>query len=89
MNLPAIHKELLWLFCDEIPTLPRMDDIPMSLTNTRKYGLCHMLGFQDLPQLDSKYGDKIAQSMLSALQTKIFMRVNENNTAKRMSEILG
>ncbi|MFX6074689.1 type IV secretion system DNA-binding domain-containing protein, partial [Acinetobacter baumannii] len=53
------------------------------------YGLCHMLGFQDLPQLDSKYGDKIAQSMLSALQTKIFMRVNENNTAKRMSEILG
>lgn len=89
MNLPPIHKELLWLFCDEVPTLPRMDDLPMSLTNTRKYGLCHMLGFQDLPQLDHKYGDKISQSMVSALQTKIFMRVNENNTAKRMSEILG
>lgn len=89
MNLPAIHKELLWLFCDEVPTLPRMDDLSLSLTNTRKYGLCHMLGFQDLPQLDHKYGDKVSQSMLSALQTKIFMRVNENNTAKRMSEIIG
>ncbi|MCR6694828.1 TraG/TraD/VirD4 family protein [Acinetobacter baumannii] len=47
------------------------------------------LGLQDIPQLEEKYGEKIARSIISALQTKVFYRVNENETAKRMSEILG
>ncbi|MGH2028222.1 type IV secretion system DNA-binding domain-containing protein, partial [Acinetobacter baumannii] len=42
-----------------------------------------------IPQLEEKYGEKIARSIISALQTKVFYRVNENETAKRMSEILG
>lgn len=89
MNLEPIHRELLWMYCDEFPTLPKMDDLPLSLTNTRKFGLCHFLGLQDIPQLEEKYGEKIARSIISALQTKVFYRVNENETAKRMSEILG
>ncbi|MDT1867098.1 type IV secretion system DNA-binding domain-containing protein, partial [Acinetobacter baumannii] len=40
MNLEPIHRELLWMYCDEFPTLPKMDDLPLSLTNTRKFGLC-------------------------------------------------
>src|SRR5690606_23128868 len=38
MSLPAIHKERMWLVIDELPTLQKMDDLIISLTNTRKYG---------------------------------------------------
>ncbi|PJG65169.1 type IV secretion system DNA-binding domain-containing protein [Acinetobacter seifertii] len=89
MNLDPVHRERLWMECDEFPALPKMDVLPLSLTNTRKYGLCHFLGLQDIPQLEEKYGEKVARSIISALQTKVFYRVNENETAKRMSEILG
>ena len=88
-DLPAVHKERLWLLIDELPTLERLDDLIYSLTNTRKFGLCHAIGIQDFAQMNEIYGKDNANTIISSLQTKHLMRVNDGDSAKRMSELLG
>jgi type IV conjugative transfer system coupling protein TraD len=89
MSLPAIHKERMWLAIDEMPTLQKMDDLILSLTNTRKYGLCHLIGLQDFSQFDHTYGKDNASTMLSTLQTKLILRVTDSNSAERLAKIIG
>ncbi|EPL0898438.1 type IV secretion system DNA-binding domain-containing protein [Acinetobacter lwoffii] len=89
MSLPAIHKERMWLSIDEMPTLQKMDDLILSLTNTRKYGLCHLIGLQDFSQLDQTYGKDNAATMVSTLQTKLILRVTDSSSADRLAKIIG
>lgn len=89
MSLPAIHKERMWLVIDEMPTLQKMDDLILSLTNTRKYGLCHLIGLQDFAQLDQTYGKDNASTLVSTLQTKYILRVTDGNSAERLAKIIG
>lgn len=89
MSLPAIHRERMWLAIDEMPTLQKMEDLELSLTNTRKYGLCHIIGLQDLSQLDETYGKSVASTMISTLQTKLILRVTDESSAERLSKIIG
>jgi type IV secretory pathway TraG/TraD family ATPase VirD4 len=56
LELEPIHRERLWFFLDEFPRLQRLDSIEKAVTNTRKYGLCMVLGIQDFGQLREKYG---------------------------------
>jgi type IV conjugative transfer system coupling protein TraD len=51
LDLEPIHRERLWFFIDELPTLQKLDILKLALTNTRKYGLCVVLGVQDFSQL--------------------------------------
>jgi len=89
MDLPAVHKERLWLAIDELPTLQRLDELALSLTNTRKYGLCHILGVQDFSQIYELYGQDTSRTIISACQTKLLLRVNDSVAAKLMSELMG
>ena len=89
MSLPAIHKERMWLCIDEMPTLQKMDDLVLSLTNTRKYGLCHIIGIQGLSQLDQNYGKDNAATIISTLQTKLILRVTDSESAERLAKIIG
>lgn len=89
MSLPAIHQERMWLSIDEMPTLQKMDDLILSLTNTRKYGLCHLIGLQDFSQMDQTYGKDNAATMISTLQTKLILRVTDSSSADRLAKIIG
>lgn len=89
MTLPVVHKEKLWLGLDELPTLQRLEALELSLTNTRKYGLCHLIGFQDYSQLIQRYGENNARTMLSTMQTKICLRVTEEKSAEAVSKMIG
>lgn len=89
MDLPAIHEERFWLVLDELPTLQRIDELMLSLTNTRKYGLCHILGVQDFSQLYELYGQNLSKTIISSCQTKLLLRVTDNVAAKAMSEMMG
>lgn len=82
-------KDKIWLFLDELPTLQKLDDLPLSLTNTRKYGLVHVLGFQDFNQIYKLYGEYDAKTILSGCQTKFLMRVTDDSSAKSMAKALG
>lgn len=89
MSLPAIHKERMWLCIDEMPTLQKMDDLVLSLTNTRKYGLCHLIGMQDFSQSVHTYGKDVSSTIISTLQTKLILRVTDSDSAEKLSKIIG
>ncbi|ENG7912479.1 type IV secretion system DNA-binding domain-containing protein [Acinetobacter baumannii] len=89
MSLEAIHEERMWLVIDEMPTLQKMDDLVLSLTNTRKYGLCHIIGLQDFSQCDHRYGKDVTNTIVSTVQTKLILRVTDSVSAERLSKIIG
>lgn len=89
LSLDAIHKERLWFFIDELPTLQKLDILKMVLTNTRKYGLCCVIGVQDFSQVYEIYGHDLAKTIISGCQTKLLLRVTDGAAAKLMSELMG
>jgi type IV conjugative transfer system coupling protein TraD len=89
LSLEPIHKERLWFFIDELPTLQKLDILKMVLTNTRKYGLCCVIGVQDFSQLYEIYGHDLAKTIISGCQTKLLLRVTDGAAAKLMSELMG
>lgn len=89
LDLEPIHQERLWFFIDEFPRLQKMDSIELALTNTRKYGLCMVLGLQDFGQLRETYGNNIAQTIISQCQTKLLLRISDGKAAKALAELIG
>lgn len=89
LSLEPIHKERLWFFIDELPTLRKLDILKMVLTNTRKYGLCCVVGVQDFSQLYEIYGHDLAKTIISGCQTKLLLRVTDGAAAKLMAELMG
>ncbi len=89
LSLPPVHKERLWFMLDELPTLQKLDILKLALTNTRKYGLCCMLGVQDFSQLYEIYGRELAKTIISGCQTKVLLRVTDGEAAKLMADAMG
>lgn len=89
LDLPPIHRERLWFCIDELPTLQKLDILKLALTNTRKYGLCVVLGVQDFSQLYEIYGHDLAKTIISGCQTKLLLRVTDGAAAKLLAEGMG
>lgn len=89
LDLEPIHQERLWFCIDELPTLQKLDILKLALTNTRKYGLCMVLGVQDFSQLYEIYGHDLAKTIISGCQTKLLLRVTDGSAAKLLSELMG
>jgi type IV conjugative transfer system coupling protein TraD len=89
LELEPIHRERLWFFLDEFPRLQRLDSIEKAVTNTRKYGLCMVLGIQDFGQLREKYGPHIAQTLISQCQTQLLLRIRDGRAAMTLAELMG
>ena len=89
LDLEPIHRERLWFSLDELPTLQKLDILKLALTNTRKYGLCMVLGVQDFSQLYEIYGHDLAKTIISGCQTKLLLRVTDGAAAKLLAELMG
>jgi len=89
LDLEPIHKERLWFFIDELPTLQKLDILKLALTNTRKYGLCCVIGIQDFSQLHEIYGQHQAKTIISGCQTKLLLRVTDGEAARLLAKLMG
>ncbi len=89
LDLEPIHRERLWFCIDELPTLQKLDILKLALTNTRKYGLCMVLGVQDFSQLYQIYGHHLAKTIISGCQNKLLLRVTDGAAAKLLAELMG
>lgn len=89
LDLEPIHRERLWFFIDELPTLQKLDILKLALTNTRKYGLCMVVGIQDFSQLHEIYGRELAKTIISGCQTKLLLRVTDGSAARQLAETMG
>ena len=78
----------VWLILDELQSLHALPQLHTAITESRKVRNPVVLGFQGRSQLEELYGRK-AEAMLSQPATKIFLRTDEANSAKWISQTIG
>ncbi len=78
----------VWLILDELQSLHALPQLHTAITESRKVKNPVVLGFQGRSQLEELYGRK-AEAMLSQPATKIFLRTDEANSAKWLSQTIG
>jgi type IV secretory pathway TraG/TraD family ATPase VirD4 len=78
----------VWLILDELQSLHALPQLHTAITESRKVRNPVVLGFQGRSQLEELYGRK-AEAMLSQAATKIFLRTDEANSAKWISQTIG
>jgi len=84
-----IGSDQVWIMADELPAMGYQNQIEKLTTRGRKRGLAVVMGFQNVSQLRSIYGRDGAVTLTSAPTTKVILRVDEAETAKWASELLG
>ncbi|MGQ4827741.1 TraG/TraD/VirD4 family protein, partial [Enterococcus faecalis] len=81
------HQVLLML--DEFAQVGRMDSLISKITISAGYGFRMALIVQDLAQLDEIYGKAIRTTTVSGSHIKLFIQINDDETAKYVSGMLG
>jgi len=84
-----IGSDQAWVIADELAALGHQPQIDKLLTRGRKRGLAVVIGLQNVSQLRAIYGPEGAVTMTSSPSTKVILRVDETETAKWASELIG
>ncbi len=79
----------LMFFLDELASLSKIPSLDIALTEARKYGICTLIGIQNLAQLVEIYGREMTQTYVANLQNKLILRTEETETAKNLATTLG
>lgn len=79
----------LWLWFDELHTLDKIETLPNTLAEMRKYGGCAVIGFQGAKQAVNIYGPNGLDALMDSCSTHIFFRQNNNASAEYASKQLG
>jgi type IV secretion system protein VirD4 len=89
-NLPGAdepHQVLLLL--DEFYTLGRMSSLASKIAVSAGYGFRMAIVLQNISQLDETYGKALRETLVAGAALKLFVAINDNETAKYVSEALG
>ncbi|MBY0281117.1 MAG: type IV secretion system DNA-binding domain-containing protein [Alphaproteobacteria bacterium] len=89
MGCPPSLDRRVWFILDELASLNQLESLPTALAEFRKYGGCVVAGLQDIHQIESRYGREEGKAMLGLFNTKIVFRLNDYDTAKRVSDSFG
>jgi Type IV secretion-system coupling protein DNA-binding domain len=84
-----IGSDQTWVMADELASLGHQPQIEKLLTRGRKRGLAVVLGLQNVSQLQAIYGREGCITLTSSPSTKVILRVDETETAKWASELIG
>jgi type IV conjugative transfer system coupling protein TraD len=79
----------IWPIVDELTSLNRISMLTEAITRGRKYGMCCVLGYQNIAQMRERYGDNDAQTIISQLRNRIALCVPDFQTAEYVSNNLG
>jgi len=89
LALPANSERRVWLIIDEFASIGKVQSIEDVATKARKMGGCLLLGLQSVSQLQDRYGDKAAQTILSCLSSWLILRCTDADTAEYISKYIG
>lgn len=89
MRRPDHDKLRAMFFLDELASLSKMRGLEIAVTEARKYGICSVVGLQNMSQIDHLYGNDMAKVLAGNFQTKLILRVEDESTAKRYADQLG
>lgn len=79
----------IWLFCDELPALGKIEAFDDAITLGRSKDVRWIAGLQALEQLDDVYGEKKANTWISNMGTHVIGRVAPGTTATRIKDLIG
>ncbi len=82
------RKKAIWIICDEFPSLPKLDSVPLLLAEGRKFGVAGVLGIQTVAQAKERYGQTGAEEIVGLCSTFALLRT-DGITAKWCAELLG
>ena len=89
MGCSPDNNRRVWFILDELASLNQLEGLPTALAEFRKYGGCVVAGLQDIHQIEARYGREEGKAMLGLFNTKIVFRLNDYDTAKRVSDSFG
>jgi type IV secretory pathway TraG/TraD family ATPase VirD4 len=87
-NVTQQRQTPLVLSLDELPTL-YLPALVQWLNENREDGLVTILGFQNMAQLEQKYGQDLARSILGGCASKAIFNPQEQKSAEMFSNFLG
>jgi type IV secretory pathway TraG/TraD family ATPase VirD4 len=83
------NDERTWVLVDEAASIGHQPQIEKALTRGRKHWISVVLGLQNVSQFRDIYGPEAAKTIISSPSTKVVLRVDEPETAKWASELIG
>jgi type IV conjugative transfer system coupling protein TraD len=89
MSRKPNESKLIWKVVDELTSLNRISMLSEAIARGRKYGMCCILGYQNIAQMRECYGDNDAQTIISQLRNRIALCVPDFQTAEYVSNNLG
>ena len=83
------RERRVWFIYDELISLHQLPNLPLILSQGRKFGGCFILGFQNKAQLNVTYGNENADAMMDLLNTRFFFRSPDESIANWVRGQLG
>lgn len=81
------HRVLLLL--DEFYTLGKMSSLASKIAVSAGYGFRMAIVLQNISQLDETYGKAMRETLVAGAALKLFVAINDNETARYVSDALG
>lgn len=89
LSLKEDPNRRIWLIVDELQSLNKLPSVSEFLAQSRKFGGCGLLGFQQYSQLSEIYGKDGATSLTGLCSTWVIYRANDPSTAEWASKAFG
>lgn len=86
-NVAIARKDPLVFILDEAPTVGI--DLATAFATQRSAGAVTIMGYQDFGQLEQRYGESVARTILSNCATKAWFNPQELKTAQWCSDYIG
>jgi type IV conjugative transfer system coupling protein TraD len=74
---------------DELDSAGKLESLNIALTQARKFGILTVVGAQSISQFTKIYGKDTMQTFIGNLQHKLILRVEEDESQEKLSNILG
>lgn len=82
MSLPPSQDRRIWLILDELPSLQQLPYLTSTLSESRKFGGCIVIGAQNYAQIEKIYGQSGAREISALLNTRFMFRQPDPDMAK-------
>ncbi len=82
MSLPPSQDRRIWLILDELPSLQQLPYLTSTLSESRKFGGCIVIGAQNYAQIEKIYGASGAREISALLNTRFMFRQPDPEMAK-------
>lgn len=89
LSLPEDKNRRIYFILDELGALNKLPTLPDLIVKGRSYGAVILALSQDAGMITEKYGPHVLESFLNNFGTQIFLRINNAETSRKLSQSLG